>query len=91
MGAYTDRIVAEGTKVYALVELDDYNTTLSTGGIVIDIYWILPGADKLTPWEDDYNWSSGNFKAIDITESEVEVEKGWILQDKTNVLRHPNS
>ena len=38
MGAYTDRIVAEGTKVYALVELDDYNTTLSTGGIVIDIY-----------------------------------------------------
>ncbi len=91
MGAYTDRIVAEGTRIYALVELDDYNTTHSTGGIVQKIYWVLPGSPDMTPWKTDYDWSSGNYTTVDITTAEIEVKIGWIMQDKTGVLREPNS
>jgi len=98
MGAYTNLIVAKGTKIYALVEVDDYATTKSTGGIVKKIYWVLPltnseGADVnyFTPWKKEYDCNSGKYKAIEITNYEKEVFVGWIMQDKTGELRDPNS
>ena len=91
MGAFTDFIVTEGTKIYALVELDDYATTKSTGGVVQKVYWILPGQANQTPWNDDYDMDSNNYKTIEVTNHEDFVKKGFILQDKTNVLRDPNS
>ena len=91
MGFYTDNIVAPGTKIYALVELDDYATTHSTGGCVVKIYWILPGSPDMTPWTTDYDWSSGNFKTVEITDSDDEVKIGWIYADKTGILRDQNS
>ena len=98
MGFYTDNIVAPGTKIYALVELDDYNTTHSTGGIVVKIYWVLPYPEDAsnpvnvnTPWKDYPGWDSSRFKTVEITNSNEEVHIGWILQDKTGVLRDPNS
>jgi len=98
MGAYTDRIVVEGTRIYALVELDDYATTQSTGGEVRKIYWVLPypadaeaPVNASTPWKNYPGWNSDTFKVIDITNFEEEVALNWVLQDKTGVLRDPNS
>lgn len=97
MGAYTDFIQVDGTAIYALVKKDDYATTRSTGGIVEHIYWVLPRTEVgaptnyFEPWKNDYDWDSGNYEVIDITESENTVKPGWILQDKTRVLRDPNS
>lgn len=98
MGAYTNRIVADGTKIYALVELDDYNKTHSTGGIVKKIYWVLPMDDAasapinhFTPWKNDVIWSKDKYKVIDITNYEYEVFPNYILHDKSNVIKSPNS
>jgi hypothetical protein len=98
MGAYTNLIVAKGTKIYALVELDDYATTKSTGGIVKKIYWVLPlenpedaAANYFTPWKKEYDWDSGKYKAIEVTNYRKEVFVNWIMQDKTGELRDPNS
>lgn len=98
MGAYTNRIVADGTKIYALVELDDYNTTHSTGGIVKKIYWVLPMYDvasipvnHFTPWKSDVKWDNNKYKVVDITDYEYEVFSNYILHDKSSVIKSPNS
>ena len=101
MGAFTDKIVAEGTKIYALVKLDDYATTRSTGGVVDRVYWVLPRDPSEdpsvrpenwdAPWKNDYVMDDSKYKAVEVTDHESLVTQGFIYADKTGVIRDPNS
>jgi len=93
-------------KYVAIVKLDSTDTR-STGGVVEWIgYWEENEVDNGTVIPQPYQDSSGvilsGYKAItlatvtgevnDITVVNPDgVKVGWIMQDKTNVLRDPNS
>jgi hypothetical protein len=48
-------------------------------------------ANYFTPWKKEYDWDSGKYKAIEVTNYRKEVFVNWIMQDKTGELRDPNS
>ena len=85
----------------ALVKMDDYATTASTGGIVEQIIitdTVLDeqtdlGVDQLGNKVEKYDYvgdktEANGYKFIPCAD---EVQVGWIYQDKTGELRDPNS
>ena len=77
----------------ALVKMDDYATTASTGGIVEDIITIDTELDEEaaargTTYEYAVGKNEPEYKMVDCDET---VKVGWIYQDKTGELRDPNS
>jgi len=82
---------------YAVVELDSAETK-SKGGVVIDIVnwwdasWGIPeDTNVIKPYsEQDSKYVAGKHKLINI-DNNPNVQKGWILGDKTQVLRDPNT
>jgi len=82
---------------YAVVELDSPETN-SNGGVVIDIVnwwdasWGFPeDTNVIKPYSnEDPKYVAGKHKLIRI-DNDSPVQKGWILGDKTQVLRDPNS
>lgn len=81
-------------KYYAVLDMDDYSTTQSSGGIVKDIVQHKDGTDENTIRQTNVNsYRLGDAeKTISIDEETYNQAKvGWIYQDKTNLLRDPNS
>ena len=81
------------TSLKALVKMDDYATTASTGGVVEQIITIDTVLDELaaergTTYEYAVGKNEPEYKMVDCDET---VKVGWIYQDKTGVLRDPNS
>ena len=85
----------------ALIKMDDYATTASTGGIVEQIIitdTVLDeqtdlGVDQLGNKVEKYDYvgdktEANGYKFIPCAD---EVQVGWIYQDKTGELRDPNS
>ena len=77
----------------ALVKMDDYATTASTGGIVEEIITMdtkldEEAAERGTTYEYAVGKNEPEYKMVDCDET---VKVGWIYQDKTGVLRDPNS
>jgi len=77
----------------AVVKLDDYATTASTGGVVENIaYKKWTGNGRSSPythaWENDSDGTvKSGYKAIPSETAQV----GWIYTDKTNILVDSNS
>ena len=73
----------------AVVKLDPADT-YSTGGIVEHVFIHMEGGveqdDYKFPWRQ---YEISGYKVIEDATDDVKV--GWILQDKTGVLRDPNS
>ena len=73
----------------AVVKLDPADT-YSTGGIVEHVFVHMEGGvehdDYKFPWRQ---YEISGYKVIEDATDDVKV--GWILQDKTGVLRDPNS
>ena len=81
------------TSLKALVKMDDYATTASTGGVVEQIITIDTVLDELaaergTTYEYAVGKNEPEYKMVDCDET---VKVGWIYQDKTGELRDPNS
>jgi hypothetical protein len=85
----------------ALIKMDDYATTASTGGIVERIIITDTVLDEQTgltdqagnPLSNGYDYvgdktEANGYKFIPCAD---EVQEGWIYQDKTGELRDPNS
>lgn len=77
----------------ALVRMDDYATTASTGGIVEDVITMDTTLDdeaaaRGTTYEYAVGKNEPEYKLVDCDST---VKVGWIYQDKTGVLRDPNS
>lgn len=75
----------------AVVKLDDYATTNSTGGVVENIaYKKWTGNDRSSPythaWENGDGTTKNGYLAIESETAQV----GWIYTDKTNVLVNSN-
>jgi hypothetical protein len=77
--------LAPGYVRWVIVELDDFETTKSNGGTVIDILAIHPNSSLdgtvNTRYADEikYKWIRSDVAEI-----------GWVLQDKTNILLDTN-
>ena len=81
----------ETPKRMAIVKLDDYDTTHSMGGEVIEISnWQFEGSGRTSPCTNAYEDDNGNlksgYKAIESATAQV----GWILTDKTQQLVDSN-
>ena len=81
-------------KYYAVLDMDDYFATKSTGGIVKDVVYIKEGTPENIIRQNNVNsYQLGDLtKTIFIDEETYhQVKIGWIYQDKTHILRDPNS
>ena len=76
--------------ITAVVKMDPADT-YSTGGVVEHVFLDMEDGKE----EDGYQFpwrayeSNNDYKVINSASDDVKV--GWILQDKTGVLRDPNS
>lgn len=74
----------------AIVKLDDYDTTLSKGGVVEHIVdWLVPGTnyvedDPSITWKNAFEGVDG-YKAVQSDTAQI----GWILSDKEQILYNP--
>ena len=84
----------------ALIKMDDYATTASTGGIVERIIITDTVLDEQTGLTDqagnplpkyDYVGDKTEANGYKFIPCADEVQEGWIYQDKTGALRDPNS
>jgi len=77
----------------AIIKMDDKDT-LSTGGVVELTYYYYPDREKnphpKSTLSKIYKPGQAPEGYIDIVCNE-KVQEGWIFQDKTNILRDPNS
>jgi NifU-like protein involved in Fe-S cluster formation len=69
---------------WALIELDDYSTTLSTGGVVVDVI----GEETMIKAKHSDKISAGTHKIVSCSD---DCKIGWILTDKTNQIVDSNS
>ena len=67
----------------AIIKLDDFKKTKSTGGIVVDTFDYYVGAGNNVP----YNIDNINYIMINCPEN---CKIGWIYTDKTNFLIDSN-
>ena len=74
----------------AVVKMDPADT-YSTGGVVEDVFIHMEGGVEENGYK--FPWrayeSNNDYKVIEDATDNVKI--GWILQDKTGVLRDPNS
>jgi len=72
-------------KFYAMVKLDDYDTTHSTGGVVVDVRYDEP--DCVYGDGTPYAIPSG---CVRIECNDENCKPGWIYTDKTHLFVDSN-
>jgi hypothetical protein len=73
-------------RYYAIVKMDDFNSTKSTGGVVMEIkYWLKNESDRA--FADSMSHYPSNYQLIPCGEN---VKVGWIYTDKTNFFIDSN-
>jgi len=73
---------------FAVVKLDDYDTTHSTGGIVVAIKnWPESASDRTMPV---FNIETIYGPGHELIPCGDDVEAGWIYTDKTNIFVNSN-
>ena len=80
--------MAQNWKKRCVIKLDDFETTKSNGGVVEWVGYIYKNEKLSGGWEKAPNEGKNGYLTLDCSE---DTEIGWIYQDKTNVLRNPNS
>jgi len=78
-------------KRMAIIKLDNFATTHSKGGEVVDICnWHFEGSGRTSPHTNGYEDNNGviksGYKAIESATAQI----GWILTDKTQELVDSN-
>ena len=78
-------------RYFAVVKMDDYKKTASTGGVVVDIcYWPEREEDRQLPfrslWDINLKYGPGH-KLIPCDEN---VKPNWIYTDKTHLFVDSN-
>ena len=75
-------------RYFAVVKKDDYETTASTGGVVVmTYYWPEKASDRAYDVYNIENMYGPNHELIPCTE---ECKIGWIYTDKTHQLVDSN-
>ena len=78
-------------KRMAIVKLDDYSTTHSTGGLVIEICnWHFEGSGRTSPHTNAYEDDNGIMKSGYLAIESATAQVNWIYTDKTNQLVDSN-
>ena len=69
-------------RYFAVVKLDDYNTTHSTGGIVMGVkYWPENSSDRPgSIFDIEVSYGTGH----ELVPCDENVKVGWIYTDKTH-------
>ena len=73
---------------FAVVKLDDYDTTHSTGGIVMGVKnWPENASDRVGDiWDITVSYGSGH----ELIPCDSNVQIGWIYTDKTHLFVDSN-
>ena len=74
-------------KKRCVIKLDDFETTKSTGGIVVWVGFVYYNEKLTGNREKAPNEGNVGYLVLDCSD---DTQVGWIYQDKTNILRNPN-
>ncbi len=78
-------------KRMAIVKLDDYSTTHSTGGVVVEISnWHFEGSGRTSPCTNGYENDNGTVKSGYLAIESATAQVNWIYTDKTHQLVDSN-
>ena len=75
-------------RYFAVVKKDDYNTTRSTGGVVVGVkYWPENSSDRTS---EVFNITTQYGAGHELIPCNKNVKIGWIYTDKTNFFVDSN-